>query len=241
MNAYDGRVKRGRRVGERRAQRRRQQAARHAEAKATEHSVRQRCAELDASVRASLPPSDPPFAPEFQVKLDAAIERFEQRVNAQLGATTERLGSAAGIVQGFIADAESVADRAAIESDAAVQDVFQQLRAGELSRKQLAILARILSARLGETELAIQEAREACDSAARTVEHWTRRVATAVEHEAADLAEQATVRVEESKVAVRATDAALREYEELRETLRDLGRRVLDAAEHESDRSSSVR
>lgn len=221
-------MKRGRRVGEHRARRRRQQVAREATANANDDEVRQRCADLDATVRSEqvAPPDDEPH-----VRLEASIAAFEQRTSAQLGAASERLRYGATFMDRFFATARRTADLRATAADCATQHVLEELRTGQLSRKQLAVLARVIAAQLGDAEIAIQKARAACEEAANEVEEWTRSVAIAVEHEQNDLADAARLRVEECRTIVDETGAALREYVELRDRLREVGRVLLEVAD----------
>jgi len=228
-------VKRGRRVGERRARRLREHAVtRQAEAD-EEDNVLQRFADLDASVAAELAtapePPDAALDGEFQGRLEAAIAKFDKQLTAQLDTKREYLRDGATVLHRFFENAERVADRDAAAADAALQQVVERLRARQLSKKQLAVLARVIAAQLGQAELAIRDAKAACESAGRDVEGWTRSVAIAVRHGRDDLAEAARGRVERSRSNVKLTDTALREYLELRDGLRHLGRVLLEIAE----------
>jgi hypothetical protein len=231
-NAYLGNVKRGRRVGDHRARRRREAAARDAEAKAKEESIRQQCADLEANVRServALPDAFPDD--ELHVRAEAAIMAFEQRSSTELGIASERLRAGATFMDRFFATAQRTADLRAIDADNATQRVVEHLRTAQLSKRQLAVLARVISAQLGHAELAIQDARAACEAAAAEVEEWSRSVTVAVEHERPDLAEAARERIEECRGIVDETDAALHEYLELQARLRHLGRVLLELAE----------
>lgn len=231
---YRDEVKRGRRVGERRAQRKRVQAAHRADAQANDAKVRQRYAELDASVRATMPElSDGPLDGDFEVRLDAAVTRFEQTLKAKLGAANAGRRDGASVM----AHAAQLIDRDALDAENAVQRAVEQLRAGQLSKTQRARLARVITARLGEIDLAIQDAKGACESTAHEVEEWTRRVSVALEHEEAELAAAARKRIEEWRSAMRATEAALQVYVELHDELMRLGHLLIETADRPSPTS----
>jgi hypothetical protein len=163
---------------------------------------------------------------EAEAKEDNVLQRF-----ADLDASVAAELAAATVMNRFLENAERVADRDAADADTAMQQVVERLRARQLSKKQLAVLARVIAAELGQAELAIRDARAACESSGREVEDWTRSVATAVQHERNDLADEARGRVEQSRSNVKLTDSVLREYLELRDRLRHLGRVLLEIAE----------
>lgn len=210
-------MKRGRRAGERRAQRQR--------------------AELDTSVAAELAAlpqrSNVVLDEEFQVSLEAAIANYERQLKKQTATARERLREGRIVMNRFFEIAEHDADREVADAETAMQHVLARLRSGELSRNQLAVLARVISGQLASADLAIAQATAAVESAAHEVESWIHRVSVAVEHEHDDLAGAARARVEEWRSTASETEATLREYIELRDRLHDLGRVVLELADRQ--------
>jgi predicted metal-dependent phosphoesterase TrpH len=168
---------------------------------------------------------------ELEVRIDAAFAAYQRELKARLGATRERLRDGVAVMNRFFEHAERVAEEDAADADHAMRVVVEELRAKQLSRKQLAVLARVVSAKLAEAELAIEDARAVSGVAARELEEWTRLVSVAVQHERDDLAAAARGRVAHRRSVLSETDEVLREYLALHERLQQLARVLLEAAE----------
>jgi len=129
-----------------------------------------------------------------------------------------------------LADFDASVSKERVDAETARRQLIDQLRAGQLSRKQLAVLARAIAAWLGKVETAIQDARATCEANARLAEEWLKKGAYATEQGDHYMATAALSRADEIRGA---GDVALQEMLELHDQLYELGRVVL---ERSSDR-----
>ncbi len=150
-------MKRGRRTQERRRLRQRRTAARQADT-SLDDEARARYAALEASVRAS-PVPQPTSESALQRKFDAALARGEALVSALDAAPLRHVAS---LPTTFEAMARTLDLRVA-DAERQTRTLVERVRAGEWSRAQLAVIARVLSIAISRANRAIEKARRACD------------------------------------------------------------------------------
>jgi hypothetical protein len=163
-------------------------------------------------------------------RADATFAALETELEGQLHGASAILRGGGTVIAEFFENAEREVAQQQADADTAMQHVLDRLRAGQLSRKQLAGLAREILAQLGELENAIRDTRATHEADACKVEEWIRLVAIANEHGRADLAQAARDRVEYWRRNTSARAAALHELLEFQDRLGEAGRLVLAAA-----------
>ena len=128
--------------------------------------------------------------------------------------------------------AEVNADCVSTAAEHDLQSVLDRVRAGQLTRSELAALARAVTVELGALEGPIAAATAAVERAHDDVEQWVQAIAKAERHDRPDLAEQARDRLAYFRAGVAAAEAVLFEHREAAAQLREVGRLVLERAGH---------
>ena len=122
-------------------------------------------------------------------------------------------------------------DVAIVAAESDVQRVIDRLRDGELTGRELAALARAVTAQLEALAEPLDAAVAAVEHARAEIERWLANIALAERHDDPDLAGQIRERVANDRACFAITEATLYEYRAAETQLREIGRLVLERAQ----------
>jgi hypothetical protein len=143
-------------------------------------------------------------------------------------AAIQRCLRAGPLTDRLIAHIEREHEDHTLETDVVMNHIIEDLRAGGRSRGELARLARAIASEIGRADRLVKNARKRHEREQRAWERWTRTAAKA----SGPRAHYATEQIANWRARADAEHAILREYIGLRARLHEIGRVVLDEAEH---------